>query len=354
MEKEKEFLWLIRLCNIVLVLLAIFIVMKLAPFWLPILHIAIRMLVPLLIAVLITYLLHPIIEGFHGIGVPRPYAVLTIYFLFFGGITAIIILASPYIMEQVRAMIEQLPVWVNEINDWTNWFNHTITQLPAGLQSRLEEWLIHIENFAEDGAEKIGQFILGLLNSLIYFVIIPFFVFYFLKDYKLMEKVVWYLTPRQWRKKGSYLLKDIDKSLGNFIRGQILVSLSAGILTMIGLWIIDVPYPIILGIFVGITDIIPFFGPFIGMLPALLVALFQSGKLFFLTLLVIFIVQQIEGNILSPIIVGKTLRLHPALIMFALIAGIEIGGVAGLILAVPLLSIAKVVVLHIRANLHND
>lgn len=354
MEKDNRIHLLIRLCNLLLILLVIFLFMKLSPLWLPILKVFVRILVPFLIAVLITYLLHPIIETFHGMGLARPYAVLIIYLLFFGGITFIVVAGSPYILTQIRLMIEQLPVWVDEINKWTNWFNDSITHLPVGLQSRMETWLLAIEDFAEDGAEKLGQFFIGLFQSLIYFIIIPFLVFYFLKDYKLMEKVVWYLTPRKWRKKGQALLKDIDISLGNFIRGQILVSLSAGILSAIGLWIIGVPYSIILGIFIAITDIIPYFGPIIGMFPAILVAAFQSWKTLLFTVGVLFIVQQIEGNILSPIIVGKSLQLHPALIMLALIIGIEIGGVVGLIVAVPTLAIAKVVLLHIRENLQKQ
>lgn len=354
MEKDHRIHLLIRLCNLLLILLVIFLFMKLSPLWLPILQLFIRIAIPIIIAILITYLLHPIVESFHNMGLARPYAVLLIYLLFFGAITLIIVIGSPYVVTQVKAMIEQLPIWVNEINAWTSWFNETITQLPIGLQMRLEQWLQAVEHFAEDGAEKVGQLMLRLLQSLIYFIIVPFLVFYFLKDYKLMEKVAWYLTPRNWRKKGHALLKDIDVSLGNFIRGQILVSLSAGILSMIGLWLIGVPYSIILGIFIAFTDIIPYFGPLIGMIPALFVAAFQSWKTLILTVIVLLIIQQIEGNILSPIIVGKSLQLHPALIMLALIVGIEIGGIAGLILAVPTLAISKVIILHIRKNLQEQ
>lgn len=354
MVNEKRIQQLLRLSYILLILLVLFLIMKLSPLWVLILQVLFRVFAPFIIAVIISYLLHPIVETLHAFGIKRTYAVTMIFLLFFLGVGIIAVLGAPYVYKQIRAMFEQLPFWMQKINQWTNIFNERMTSLPLGLQTRFNDWLFNVEQFAENGAEKLGQWLIHFFQSLIYFIIIPFLVFYFLKDYKLMEKVIWYFTPREWRKKGYALLKDIDVTLGNFIRGQVIVSLFAGILSAIALALIGVNYALILGLFIGVTNIIPYFGPIIGIIPAALVALFESWQKSLLTIIVLLIVQQIEGNILSPIIVGKTLQLHPVLIMFALLFGVEIGGIVGLILAVPLLAILKVIILHIRKNIHEQ
>ncbi len=351
MEKTTSMQWLIRFSAIFILLLCLFLIMKLSPVWLPILQLLVRVAIPFLIAALITYLLHPIIENFHGMGIPRPIAVLIIYFLFFGGITYAIIRGTPYIIEQFRMFIEQLPYYIESLQRWIDLFTRHIAVLPEGVQVQLEEWLQGLEGTMEDLVERGIEVLKGLVNSFIYFIIIPFLVFYLLKDFKLIEKVAWYLTPKQWRKEGVALVRDIDQSFGNYIRGQILVSLCVGILATIGLWLIGMPYPVLLGMFIGMMDIIPYFGAFMGAVPAVIVAALQSWQMLLFTVLVIFVLQQIEGNILSPVIVGKTLHLHPVLIMFALIVGIEIGGILGLVLAVPTLAIVKVIILHLRTNI---
>lgn len=107
-------------------------------------------------------------------------------------------------------------------------------------------------------------------------------------------------------------------------------------------------YPLLLGFIIGVTNVIPYFGPIIGAIPAVIIAATLSGKMVIISLVIIFILQFLEGNILSPFIVGKSLHMHPLFIMFSLLAGGEIGGILGLILAVPILSISKVAILHAK------
>lgn len=117
---------------------------------------------------------------------------------------------------------------------------------------------------------------------------------------------------------------------------------------MLALWLAGMPYPIILGIIIAITDIIPYFGPILGAVPVIFIAFTISVKMVLIVAGIMLVLQFIEGNILGPLIVGKSLHIHPALIIMAPLAGGEIGGVAGLILAVPVFSIMKVIIVHIR------
>jgi predicted PurR-regulated permease PerM len=144
-------------------------------------------------------------------------------------------------------------------------------------------------------------------------------------------------------------MKDIDQALGNYIRGQFLVCLIVGILAYIGYWIIGMPYPLLLASVVAVFNIIPYLGPFFGAAPAILMAFMVSWKMVLFVVIVNTICQILEGNVISPQVVGRTLHMHPLLIIFALLVGGEIAGVIGLILAVPLFAVMKVILQHFFA-----
>jgi predicted PurR-regulated permease PerM len=161
------------------------------------------------------------------------------------------------------------------------------------------------------------------------------------------------MTPKKWRKKGTLFLKDIDESLGSYIRGQLLICMIIGSISALLFWIFHLRYPLILGLIVGATNVIPYFGPIIGAVPAIIIAATSSVKLVVITVVIVFGLQFLEGNILSPYIVGKSLHMHPLIIMIALTAGGEIGGILGLILAVPVLVVLKVAILHAKNHFIN-
>ena len=160
--------------------------------------------------------------------------------------------------------------------------------------------------------------IINIINHVFTIVIIPFISFYMLKDFGEIKKAIWYMTPRKWRQSGTVLLRDIDKSLGSYIRGQILVCAIIGSISAILFWIFDLKYPLLLGLIIGITNVIPYFGPVIGAVPAMLIAATMCVKMIVIVIVIIFLLQFLEGNILSPLIVGKSLHMHPIVIMFAL------------------------------------
>jgi predicted PurR-regulated permease PerM len=189
---------------------------------------------------------------------------------------------------------------------------------------------------------------LNILNFAFALMIIPFIAFYMLKDFTTIKRAVWYITPKQWRRKGKRFLKDIDESLGSYIRGQLLVCLIIGSLSTVFFWLFHLKYPLLLGMIIGVTNVIPYFGPIIGAVPAVFIAATSSVKLVIITIAIVFVLQFLEGNILSPYIVGKSLHMHPLMIMVALTSGGEIGGIIGMIVAVPVLVVLKVSILHAK------
>jgi predicted PurR-regulated permease PerM len=172
--------------------------------------------------------------------------------------------------------------------------------------------------------------------------VIPFVAFYMLKDARVMGRAVVRLFPVKYRVEVKKILSGIDETLGSYVRGQLLVMLSVGILTYAGFLIIRMPYAFLLSLFLGMMDIIPYLGPFIGAAPAVILAFSVGPQMVLKVLLVNVIVQQLEGNLLSPAIMGKTLHLHPLAIAASVLIGGEMGGILGMVCAVPLLAVVKV------------
>ncbi|MFE8703273.1 AI-2E family transporter [Cytobacillus sp. FJAT-54145] len=338
--------WYYRLGFLLLLFIVIFIFLKLQQLWLPVLRVSLIVLTPFIIAAFITYLLHPIVEKLHENNLPRWLAVLIIYLLFFGGIGLALYKGIPAFIEQLKDLTENAPDFTNQYRDWIHLVQQQTSTWPDGVQSRIEEGILEVERALDQLLERVIHVLMGILNGIILFAIIPFIAFYMLKDYEILKKAVWYLTPKKWRYEGKMFLRDIDQSLGNYIRGQLLVCVLIGTLASLLFWFFNMKYPLLLGFIVGITNIIPYFGPIIGVIPAVIIAATISVKMVLISIGIIFVLQFVEGNILSPLIVGKSLHMHPLIIMLALLAGGEIGGVLGLILAVPIVAIIKVTLLH--------
>ncbi len=162
--------------------------------------------------------------------------------------------------------------------------------------------------------------------------------------------MLWYMTPRKWRNQGRAFLRDVDTSLGGYIRGQLLLCATISVLAALLFWLFGMKYPLVLGTIIGITNVIPYFGPIIGAIPAIIIAATMSGKMVMTVVIIVLVLQFLEGNVFSPLIVGKSLHMHPLFIMLALLAGEELGGIMGMILSIPILAVLKVIILHARVH----
>jgi predicted PurR-regulated permease PerM len=324
--------------------------MKLQQIWFPIVSIIFIVLIPFIIAAFITYLLHPIVEKLHDAGLHRGVAVIIIYLLFFGGVGFAIYKGIPAIIVQVKDLAENIPELADQYRSWNEEIQAKTSAWPNGMQERIDDGINSIEKTLDVFLTRVLNGFVSIINSIVILAIIPFIAFYMLKDYKVLKKSVWYLTPRQWRQQGILFMRDVDSSLGNYIRGQLSVCVLIGSLSTIFFWFVDMRYPLLLGFIIGVTNVIPYFGPIIGAVPAVVIAATMSGKMVVTTLIIVFVLQFLEGNVLAPFIVGKSLHMHPLFIMFALLTGGEVGGIVGLILAVPILSITKVALIHAKEH----
>lgn len=180
-------------------------------------------------------------------------------------------------------------------------------------------------------------------------IIIPFIVFYMLKDFSAIKKATAYVTPKKWHKPGERFLSDVNESLGNYIRGQFFVCLIIGVIATAALWFFHVPYALLLGFIIGVTNIIPYFGPIIGAVPAAIIATTISIKLVITIVIIIFVFAVSRRKFA----VSAYRRKEPSYSSFVYHACApfrrRVWGVLGLILAVPILAVVKISILHIRS-----
>lgn len=303
-------------------------------------------LAPFLIALIISYVLNPIVKLLNLRKVPRTAAVLLIYAVFITSVVVIVMNLTPMFVKQIGELNEHMPELTMRAQGLFDGLSDN-RSLPESVRSGINDAL----NRAEQGLSKfIANFIDGIgntINTLMIAFIIPFLAFYILKDYQLIEKTVLAIVPRAHRKNAIKLVIDIDTALGNYIRGQFLVCLLVGLLAYVGYWLIGMPYALLLASIVAVFNIIPYLGPFFGAAPAIVMASTVSFKMVLMVVVVNMAVQILEGNVISPQVVGRTLHMHPLLIIFALLVGGELAGIVGLILAVPFFAVMKVIIQHI-------
>lgn len=334
----------------IFIFLFIFLLVKLFPFYGTVFSFLWKLLSPFFISALIAYLLYPVVKKLQSWRIPKTIAILLIYVLFFGGAAYLIYRVYPAIIQQLRDLNEQFPQVMTKYQVLVyQLYDHTAF-LPESVHDKMDELIREMEMKLDKLLGKLVGGFTKIFDMVVLITIIPVLVFYFLKDFKKMGRYVKSHIPKKYRESCSDLVYAINESLGNYIRGQLLVSFFVSLSTFIAFHFLHVNYALLLAIIMGFTNIIPYFGPLIGAIPAIIIAMTVSIKLAIYVIIVIFIIQLIEGNLLSPYIVGKSIAIHPAAIIFVLLLGAEIYGVIGMIVAVPMLTIIKVIVAHIRCT----
>jgi predicted PurR-regulated permease PerM len=223
------------------------------------------------------------------------------------------------------------------------------SQLHAGTLDDLVDYLDlqSIRDWLVGSAGTFVQRITGWISSLVLLIVIPVLTFYFLKDGDKICASIRKMIPPGSRHRIFPVARDIDGVLGGFIRGQLIIAAFVGVTSIIALLLIGVDYAILIGVIAGIANIVPYLGPIIGGSLAVLFALLISPFRALLVIVVFIGIQQIEGNILEPIIFGNQVGLHPVLVVLALLAGGSLGGILGLLIAVPTAAVIRVVLLAI-------
>lgn len=307
---------------------------------------------PFLLAGVLYYLFRPFVNLLDKYKVPKTVAIIGIYLTVIGFFTVLVLLVGPLLQKEVNSLVNNLPYLVNEIRDIiidlqeNEWFDRFQIAETLALDKLSENMTAYVTQAINIISTNIAGLLGFIANVIIFFIIIPFILFYMLKEGEKAPDQVLKLFPEKQRIEGRKILSDMDSKLSSYIQGQILVSFCVGVLMFVGFLIIGIDYALILAIIAMFTNVIPFVGPWIGTVPALIVAMIDSPFMVGKILAVIIIVQQVESNFISPQIMGKKMAIHPLTIILLLIVAGRFAGIIGMLLAVPTYAVGKVVVSH--------
>lgn len=346
MERFTSNKLFVSLVYILLGLLVLFFLLQVKPIFSGLFLFIKAVLTPFAVAMVISYVLNPVVSLLNERKVPRTIAVLLIYAVFIGSITVVLMNAIPIFVKQLQELNERLPQLTLKAEGMVDSFNDN-SYLPHSVRMGVNHSLTKLENSISSGISGFINSLGSKISMVLAACIVPFMAFYILKDFQLIERSVLAIVPTAHRKNTIKLLRDIDQALGNYVRGQLLVCLIIGVLAYIGYMLIGMPYALLFASIVAMFNIIPYLGPFFGAAPAFVMAMTISVRMMALVAIINFACQVLEGNIISPQVVGRSLHLHPLSIIFALLVGGEAAGIVGMILAVPCFAVVKVTIQHI-------
>lgn len=319
-----------------------------------ILYVARAALIPYILGLVLAYLFYPLVQrvdsympaALKRLRLSRPLAIVILYLMVILVIAGLMAFLVPVVVNQVESMWEQREQLMTQgrglLDEWLIRYRTTI---PEGWRRTIEDNLgkaaASIGRAIQEGMGSTMAAVTSTMSLIIGLVIIPFWLFYILADEKGMARAFKAAIPTRIEADVRNVLRIIDDILSAYIRGQLLLCLAVGVMSTAGFVVVGLDFAVLLGVIIGLFEFIPFVGPILGAVPALIVAVIQSPITALWTLLVIFAVQQAENLFLVPRISGKSVKLHPALIMFVLVVGNEALGLWGMIMAVPLTAILR-------------
>lgn len=299
---------------------------------------------PFMLAVAIAYVMAPMVGSLERRGIKRLWAILAVYTAMAAVTTVGVLRVLPPALGDLQRLAAELPAYSagarNYIDHWRDHYQNA--DLPDGLRRALDGFIAEAERRTSAQISGILAGAFHLLEGVFSVTLAPFLAFYLLKDLEEIKHRVMGTIPRAWRTDVICLLRSLDRVLAGFVRGELLLGLLVGTLFGIACQLLGLGYPIILGALAGIAELVPIVGPFLGAIPAVGVAALHSPVLALETALASTAIQQLEGAVLAPAIMGESVGLHPLAVMFAILAGGYLGGLWGMVLAVPLAGVIRV------------
>lgn len=325
-------------------------------------------LFPYIFALVLAYLMLPLVNlldrglgrwGKGGARWPRRAAILLVYILAIGVAVGFFVLVVPVVGEQFEVL------WASRSDLIAGgerlgravlaWYEENI---PPNLQAQIEDALQQaggtLAQAVQAGVSRTFGVVTSTMSFLIGLFVVPFWLFYVLQDQARAARGVFSLAPSRVRSDVMNIVRITDNILSAYLRGQLLLCVFIGVLVTVGLSLLGVRFPAVLGLIAGIFEILPFIGPFIGLVPAVIVATIQAPLLGLWTLLLFLAIQQVENLFLVPRISGKAVELHPAIIMVVLVIGNQVAGLWGMLLAVPVTAIVRDVFKYLYLRLQDE
>jgi predicted PurR-regulated permease PerM len=338
--------WFQFLVGSILIFMLIFLISLTNFIFDPILKYIGAVAVPLVGAGILYYLTKPIMIFFEKLKIHRIVSILLVFILLIALVTLFIVYIFPIAQNQYNNLVNNIPNMVKGANNLIALLQTNQIVIPEQINDAIQSFMNNLQSHVEDMVSYLFSIISNLISFVASLVLIPFFLFFMLKD---GEKLVPFITQIFEKKKADNirsLLGKIDVALTSFIQGQLIVSFCVGVLLFIGYLILGLDYSLTLALFAMVMNVIPFLGPFIAVIPALIVGAFDGWMMVVWVSLITIIAQQFESNFISPNVMGRVLSLHPLTVITVILAAGSIAGFVGILFAVPFYAIIKTIVIH--------
>jgi predicted PurR-regulated permease PerM len=316
---------------------------------------------PFAISAALAYFGDPLVDRLQKVSiwrwkVGRSVAVGIVFVMMLSLLTIVLLIIIPLLVDQVRQLIHRLPEWIE-------WFSGTAlpwlaNQLgfelqdfdPAAFSEMLKQHWKEISSAAFKVVDIVSRGGVAVLTLFTNLILIPVVTFYLLRDWDLLIRGTHDLLPRNIESEISQMAADVDKVLGAFFRGQLMVMFALGLIYSVGLALVGIEFAALIGMGAGLLSIVPYLGSIVGVLVAAGAAIFQYQDVFHLlmVLLVFGVGQSAEGMYLTPKLVGDQIGLHPVTVIFAVLAGGQLFGFLGILLALPVAAALNVLVRHMH------
>ena len=308
---------------------------------------------PLIFAVILVYLFKPFVDRLERRNVPRVAGGCLSYLVFGGVLVLFGVWAVPAISGQTADLVDQFPALIDStalaIVDVANQFNIPIEGVES-VSASVQDWFADPANreVILEGLGQVGEIARGVLEVLVIVLLAPVLAFYIIVDAPNLKQSTERMIPEAQREEFHHVGRQVARAVSGFIRGQLVVALIVGVLSSATLYFLGLQFWLIVGLAAGLLNIVPFIGPWVGGILGVSTALIAGEATKALWVAVAFlIIQQIDNHIISPMVLRVAVRLGPATIILALLAGGSIGGLFGVLVAVPLTAVLKIIAGHL-------
>ncbi len=305
---------------------------------------------PFLIAGFLYYLLQPLVKLLRRIHIKGRAASILAFIILLALIGAAIAYVAPRAVVEVKEIVDHFPAYLAGIQTWVHGFSQTdiarslklnsiLDNLKIDNQQALKVFTSHFSTGAASFTGLIGKVGKTVINILL----TPIVLLYFLKDGHRLLPSITRLVPPKWRPFTKQVLQQANKTMENYFNGQFVDMLFVGVLSAIGYAAVGTPYALVIGIIAGVLNMVPYIGPWLGGIPAVLVATSVSWHQVIWVIIVAVVVQQIDNKLIYPNVIGKSMNVHPLTILVLLLTSGNMFGLVGVILAIPGYAVLKTI-----------
>ena len=315
-------------------------------------------LTPFLVGMVLAYLGDPVVDRLETYKINRTVGVLIVFVVFLVLIVGVALVVVPMLVREVAGLIHDIPsgiAWLQE--KASPWLVATFNIDPFDVSlDNVKERLLGNWQQAGGLAGRVLQEVTAssaaLIMALVSIALSPVVAFYLMRDWDEVIEKVHEMIPRTMEETAVSLVRDCDEVLSQFLRGQLLIMLILGCIYAVGLSIVGLNLALLIGLLAGLASIVPYLGFAVGIVAATLAAMFQFHEVLPLVyVLIVFVIGQgIEGMVLTPLLVGDRIGLHPVAVIFAVLAGGHLFGFFGILLALPVAAVVMVFVRHLRSS----